>query len=269
MSSDAAGLFPALLKHWRKQRGLSQLDLSLNADVSARHISFLETGKAKPSRGMVLRLGAALDVPMRDQNALLRAAGLEEAYAEPSVQALLDSPLGAAVDRMLEHHEPYPMVVLDRGYDVLRANRGAVWMLQRFALDPTALAGPLNAFHLLFDPRLLRPFVKGWPNLARDMLTRLQREALHNPGDEVLARLADGLRAHPDVPEDLMALDLSRPSEPTFSVRLERDDLQVSFFGTVTVFSAPQNITAEELRIESYFPLDDRTRAAFEATATP
>ncbi|MCA9580002.1 MAG: hypothetical protein KC668_31455, partial [Myxococcales bacterium] len=113
----------------------------------------------------------------------------------------------------------------------------------------------------------LRPFVVGWADLARDLLSRLQREALHNPSDAALADLQAELRDHPDVPEDLMRLDLSRPSEPTFSVRLARGDLTVSFFGTVTVFSAPQNVTAEELRIESYFPLDEGTREVFLAAA--
>lgn len=264
VSPQASGLFPALLKHWRKKRGLSQLDLSLTADVSARHISFLETGKAKPSRGMVLRLGSALDVPLRDQNALLRAADLEEAFEQPPVQTLLEGPLGRAVQRMMAHHDPFPMIVLDRRYDLLNANRGATWMLERFVQDPTALAPPLNAFHLLFDPRLFRPFVQNWPALAKDLLNRLQREALHNPGDEALVELQDELRTHPDVPQDFMQLDLSRPSAPTFTVNLKRDDLRVQFFGTVTVFSAPQNVTAQELRIESYFPLDEATRETFE-----
>lgn len=256
------GLFSALLKYWRGERGMSQLDLGLAADVSARHISFLETGRAQPSREMVLVLGATLDVPMRDQNAFLRAAGFDEAFAEPRIDAELDPPIAHAIERMLAQQEPFPMVVMNRTYDVLRINRGAQRLLTLFVADPTALQPPVNGFHLLFDPRLSRPFIGDWEHTARALLSRLHREALHAKGDPALAELVDALLTYPDVPQSWRQPDFSTPMEAVFHLRLRRDDLALAFLTTVTVFSAPHNITLEELRIESYFPLDDATEAA-------
>lgn len=261
--TERSALFPALLRHWRRARGLSQLDLSLAADVSTRHVSFLETGRAQPSRGMVIRLAATLDVPMRDTNDMLRAAGLEPAFATPGVEAVLGGPLGAALDRMLEQHEPFPMVVLDRRYDVVRANRGAQQLIARIVAEPASLKTPINAFHLLFDPRLGRPFVEDWETLAAQLLLRLHREALHDPRNDALRELQEELRAF--VGDDLANVDLGQPSEPIFRLKLRREDLRLAFFGTVTIFSAPQNVTVEELRIESYFPADDATEAACRA----
>src|SRR5215468_3117566 len=145
-------LFPALLKHWRGKGGLSQLDLALAADVSARHVSFLETGRAQPSREMILRLAAALDVPLRDQNAMLQAVGLPEAWSS-ATDAAMTPPIERAILRMLEKHEPYPMVVVNRRYDLLRANNGATRLLGGFVMDPAALTQPLNVCRALFDPR--------------------------------------------------------------------------------------------------------------------
>src|SRR5690606_38965877 len=127
-----------LIKHWRTRRGMSQLDLALAADVSPRHVSFLETGRAQPSREMVLRLATTLSVPMRDQNQLLLAAGHAAAFAE-APHAALDGPVGDVVTTMLAHHEPFPMVVMDRAYDAIRMNDGAIRLLGRFVADPSAL----------------------------------------------------------------------------------------------------------------------------------
>lgn len=251
-------LFPALLKHWRGHRGLSQLDLALTADVSARHVSFLETGRSQPSREMVLRLATALSMPLRDQNQLLVAAGHEEAFAETPDDPL-SGPLGDAIERMLAHQEPYPMVVMDRGYDIVRMNRAAARVLGCFVAEPAALGARPNGFAVLFDPRLARPFIEEWPRAARTMLARLHREALERPNDVALRALLRTLFAMPDVPADWQTPDLSAPSEPVLAVRLRRGELAAGFITTLTVFNAPQNVTAEELRIESYFPSDDAT----------
>lgn len=245
---------------------MSQLDLALTAEVSARHVSFLETGRAQPSRDMVLRLATALSVPLRDQNQLLVAAGHPEAFDEPAEDALA-GPIREAVDRMLAHQEPYPMVVMNRAYDVVLLNRGARDVMSRFVLDPSALGAPTNGMALLFDPRLARPFVLDWPLVARTLLSRLHREVLERPNDAALGALLRSLLDLPDVPRDWQAPDLAAPSEPILPIRLRRDDLSLAFLTTVTVFNAPQNVTVEELRIECYFPLDDETRRACEALA--
>jgi transcriptional regulator with XRE-family HTH domain len=259
MPRSEARLFPALLRHWRTRRGLSQLDLALAADVSPRHVSFLETGRAQPSREMVLRLGATLGVPLRDQNEMLRAAGLPDEFTEPRLADGLPAGVAQAIERMLAQHEPFPLTVLDRHYHVLRTNQGATQVFSRFVADPSALPTRLNAFAMLFDPRLLRPFVVEWEQVARAFTARLHRETLVRAGDTELAALLRSLFEYPDVPELWRQPDFTIPSDPTLTLRLRRDDLSLAFLTTLTVFNAPQNVTLEELCLESYFPLDDAT----------
>ena len=264
---DEPGLLPALLRHWRTRRGLSQLDLALAADVSARHVSFVETGRSRPSREMLLRLGAALDIPLREQNALLRAAGLAPEFSEPALADQMPPAIDQAISRMLARHEPFPMVVLDRGYRVLRRNDGARRLIACIVTDPSAICGPPNLLHLLFDPRLARTAILDWERTARALLGRLHRETLARPGDAALAALLRSLFEYPDVPAALQQPDLSTPSDPTIPIRLRIGDHHLGFVSTVTAFSAPQNVTLDELRLESYFPLDPATAAVCEQMA--
>ena len=243
---------------------MSQLDLSLAAEVSARHISFLETGRSNPSPEMVFVLAQALDVPMRDTNELLRAAGFESRYSEPSVEDLLSGPLGDAVQTMLNHHEPFPMMVVDRLYNVIRTNRAGS---QLFALDDVDLAaqepGSVNVLRLLFDPAS-RELIGDWDQTASTILRRLQREAFHRPHDRVMGELLDDLLSEPGVPADWRNHDPTALEEPMLGVEFRMGDLALNFLTTITEFNAPQNVTLEELRIESYFPLDDATRSLCE-----
>ncbi|MFK8004156.1 MAG: helix-turn-helix domain-containing protein [Polyangiales bacterium] len=254
-----SGLFPAQLKYWRNQRGLSQLDFSLVAEVSARHISFLETGRASPSRDMVLRLGAALAVPLRDQNRLLRAAGFDAHFDEetPSVPAIVRDVL----TRMMKQHEPYPMVVVDRCYNLVEMNQGASALITRFVSDPGAATPPLNLLHMLFDPRLSRPFVQDWETLAGFLLSRVHQELLLRGDDAELRSLLGELLSFEDVPEDWRQPDFATGGDPVFMTRLKRDEYALAFASTLTHFSGPQAVMLEELRIESFFPLDDETEA--------
>ncbi len=262
MRRNEPRLFPALIKHWRGRRGLSQLDLALAAGVSSRHVSFVETGRAQPSREMILRLASSLSIPLRDQNGLLRAAGFEDAFEDPGIASKETGPVQMAIERMLEQQEPYPMTVLDRRYDVVRTNRGADRLFARILAEPAALDFPPNIFRVLFDPRLARPFIVEWERIARSLLARLHRESLERPSDGELSALVQSLCDYPDVPKDWRKPDLSLPSEPCLMIHLKRGDLELAFLTTVTVFNAPQNVTLEELRLESYFPLDDATRRA-------
>lgn len=229
--------------------------------MSARHLSFLETGRATPSREMVLRLGSALGVPLRDQNALLHAAGFAPEFAEG--QGPFTPAIEQALARMLAQQEPYPLTVLNPRYDVVRANAAALRILPRFVADPTALSAlddtPLNAMRMVFDARLARPFIQNWRSVAQDLAARAHRELLARPDDHALRELLTSLFHAPDVPAELRQPDLSVTSAPTLAFRLRRDDLELGFFTTITTFNAPQNVTLEELRIESYFPLDDET----------
>jgi len=251
-------VFAALLKYWRGHRGMSQLDLSLVAEVSSRHISFLETGRSNPSPEMVLVLAEALDIPMRDTNELLRAAGFEARYSEPGVDELMSGALGDAIETMLNHHEPFPMMVVDRLYRVVRCNTSGVKL---FALADTDLVNgpPVNVLLLLFDPAS-REMIGDWERTAGTILRRLQREVLHRPHDTEMSELLGQLLDSPGVPEDWRQPDLTEPDEPMLGVEFRSGDISLNFLTTITEFNAPQNVTLEELRIESYFPLDDQTR---------
>jgi hypothetical protein len=213
---------------------------------------------------MIFRLAAALGVPLRDQNALLTAAGFPPAFEEPALAEGLPPALRLAVDRMLAQQEPYPLAVMNRRYDILETNAAGRRLLARFVAEPAAAAPPLNAFRATFDPRLARPFIVDWEKVARVFLARLHREVLERPGDAELAALLRSLFEYPGVPAAWQTPDLATPSDPCLTIRLKRDELDLAFVTTVTVFSAPQNVTVDELRIESYFPLDEATRRACE-----
>jgi len=251
-------LFPALLRYWRERRGFSQLELSLAADVSARHISFLESHRAKPSREMVLQLLAVLSVPLREQDQALLAAGFEPRYASLSSEPLSPQ-IDQAITRMMAQQEPFPLTVLSMDGRVVRSNRAANRIFSAFIADPHALPASLDMYDLLFDPRLLRPFMLDWETLARTTTSRIHREHLQR-GDDRLAAVLDRLFAFPGVPPDWRQPDFSTEAQPTARIALVRGTLRVSFLVTVTIFSAPQQVALDELRIESCFPLDEETQ---------
>jgi transcriptional regulator with XRE-family HTH domain len=254
-------LFSALLKYWRGQRGMSQLDLALAADVSARHVSFLESGRANPSQDMVLRLMSALQVPLRDQNDALRAADFPARFLEPALNAI-DPAIDDAITRMMRQQEPYPLTVLSPSYDILRSNQAAQNIFSQFVQDPSCLQMPLNLYALVFDPQLARPFIQNWAQIGRSMLARLHREALSRSNDARLWALLEQVLTYPDVPQAWRQPDFSDALEPTLSLVLARGPLTLRFFTVLTTIAAPQQITLDELRIESYFPLDEPTRQA-------
>jgi transcriptional regulator with XRE-family HTH domain len=262
----SAQLFSALLKHWRGRRGLSQLDLAMHAGVSARHVSFLESGRAQPSEAMALRLLDALDVPLRRRNEALGAAGFEPRFPEPALAAI-PAAIDEAIGRMMEAQEPYPLTVISPEANVLRSNRAAKTLFPLFVAEPAALESPLNMFSLVFDPRLMRPFISNWPSVARQMLVRLHRESLQRGGDQRLGALAKRVLALPDVPKAWDGPDFTAEIDPVFSVHLRRGDVTLAFFTTITTFSSPRVVTLDELRIESSFPLDEATRRFCQAHA--
>lgn len=263
-SPPRASLFPALLKYWRGQRGLSQLDLALAADVSARHISFLETGRSTPSADMVLRLSAAFDLPLRHVNALLESAGHPPAYRELAPGGALPDEIAGALRMMKAHHEPFPLLVIDRAYDVLDLNDGARVLLGSLLAEAGQGAARPNLVRLTFDPRV-RPLLLNFDEIGRALLSRLQREALSDRGDERLRELLDEVLAMPTVSARWRHADLSLPSSPTLLVRLRAGDRELSFLAMVTVLQAPQRVALDELRIETWFPADDATAAACRA----
>ncbi len=260
-----SGLLPALLKYWRNSRGLSQLDLSLAADVSARHISFLETGRAKPSQDLLLALASTLQVPMREQNTLLQAAGFTPLFEEPGPQEVLAGPMGKVIDFMLSNHDPYPMVIMDWTYNLINLNKSAMHLFAHFPPKEMRAVSEINLFEAVFDPNQLRDYVVNWEITAHHLLVVLHRLALLNSHDGRLAELLDKLLSYPDVPGAWKQPDFCANKNSTLTVELKNQDLELSFMTTVTGFNAPQNITLEEIRIESYIPLNETTDTFFKA----
>lgn len=256
-TSKNIGLFPPLLKYWRGKKGLSQLDLGLAADVSARHISFLETGRARPSKEMLLTLAATLDIPLREQNTMLSAVGFEAVYQEPGLGQ--NKAIDRVIERMLKKHEPYPMVVMNSAYDLINTNQSAQRLLQAFIAKPSAIKLPLNLYDVLFNPDLVRPFVKNWASFAKKMLARIHREAILNAHNSHLTDLVEKLLSYPGVPPEWRVPDFTESSEPYLVLELKNEQYEVNFLSIMTTFSAPQNITAQEILIETLFPSDDQT----------
>lgn len=255
-------VYGALLRHWRERAGLSQLDLSLAADVSARHLSCLETGRAQPSRQMVLRLGHALDVSLRDRNQMLRASGHAAVFDEPDAYNLRDDQVGHALDVMLRHHEPFPMLVLDRAYGVVRTNQATMRLAR--ACD-AAMPERWNGLEAFFDPALMRPHLLDWQATARHALARLHLEVLQSPEERRLQALLDRILAFPGVREEFRHPNPSTGSAGVLAVRFRVKEQTLSFLVTINAFQAPQNVTLNELRIESYLPADADTEAACRA----
>jgi transcriptional regulator with XRE-family HTH domain len=249
-----------LLRQWRAQRGLSQLDLSVDAGISARHLSFVETGRAQPSREMVLLLSRALDVPLRDRNELLVAAGYAPIYRQTDLASPAMAQVRRALDFILRQQEPYPALVLDRHWDVLAVNEASTRVQARF-LDPAAASelGPPNAMRLMFHPRGFRPFIVNWEATAASMIQWLHRDVVSGIGDSRTRALLDELLAYPDVPRHWRRLDLDVSTAPFLPIELRRDDLGLKFFTTLTSLGTPHDITLQELRIESFFPADEAT----------
>jgi hypothetical protein len=216
---------------------------------------------------MVLGLAASLDVPLRDQNVLLQSAGFAPAFAEPRLEDGLPVAIEKAIGRMFDQQEPFPMLLLNRRTDVLRMNHGALRLFQLAVLEPEALGPAPNVLRALFDPRLARTFIVDWERVAPQLLLTLHRDALAHPSDASLASLLRELLEYPDVPRSFRTPDLSMPVEPTLEFRFRRDDVELAFLTTLTVFSGPRNVTLEELHIESFFPLDDATARTCEALA--
>jgi transcriptional regulator with XRE-family HTH domain len=255
--------FGSLLRAWRQTRKMSQLDLALAAEVSARHLSFLETGRSQPSRDMVLALADVLEVPLRERNAMLTAAGFAHGYRESDLDAPEMAPVKRALEFLLAHHDPYPAVVCDRAWDV-RLQNAAATRLMLALIEPAHLAAPVNAMRTLFDPRGLRPYIVNWDELAAVMVQRLHREALARPDDaDAAALLAFALAG--DIPTGWRTLDLGAVPAPIVPIHLRKGGLELRLFSALTSLGTPVDVTAQELRIETFFAADEATDARLRA----
>ncbi|MBA3330041.1 MAG: helix-turn-helix domain-containing protein [Actinobacteria bacterium] len=246
-----------LLRSWRQRRGLSQLDLALKAGVSARHLSFVETGRSRPSPEMVLHLAEQLDVPLRDRNVLLLAGGYAPAYGERGLEEPEMGPVREALDKLLRGHEPYPSVVVDRHWGLVSANRSLGFLMEGIA--PHLLEPPINVLRAGLHPEGLAPRILNLGEWRAHVLERLARQVVTS-GDPALAALHAELAAYPGgdpaVPHD------PAPGEIALSLRLQVGAAELAFISTVTTFGTPADVSVSELAIESFFPADAATAAA-------
>ncbi|TDB90772.1 XRE family transcriptional regulator [Actinomadura sp. KC216] len=245
-----------LLRQWRHHRRLSQLDLAIAADVSARHVSLVETGKSNPSADMVLRLADQLDVPLRDRNRLLLAAGFAPRYTE---RPLEDSALSAARDaiaRVLSAHEPYPALVFDRHWNIVMTNRALDPFLAGVA--PDLLRPPVNLIRLGLDPRGLAPLVVNLADVRAVFRSRVSRQLATTPDPELTALYEELLGP---APEEAPARSAESDVLIPMIIRFQGRELRL--FSTITTFGTPMDITLDEVAIESYYPADTETAAYF------
>jgi transcriptional regulator with XRE-family HTH domain len=251
-----AGVGP-LLKEWRRRRHMSQLDLSLEADVSARHLSFIETGRSRPSADMVLHLAEQLDVPLRDRNQLLLAAGYAPAYGQRDLDAPEMGPVRAALDRVLAGLMPNPALVIDRHWGLVAANDATFALVGDAA--PHLMEPPVNVLRLSLHPDGLAPKIVNLGEWRAHLLDRLGREAVLS-GDPALAALHEELAAYPcDAPAHAPDLEAGAIAVP---LRVRVDGAELSFISTVTTFGTALDVTVSELSIESFFPADAATADA-------
>ena len=259
-----ATTFGTELRGWRTTRGMSQLDLASHADVSQRHISFLETGRSKPSREMVSHLAHVLDVPLREQNILMLAAGHAPAYPETPLAEL--PAIADVLQFMLDAHEPNMAIVVDRRWNVVASNGAASRFLAwAFPEIPDWLTPPPNIMRLSLHPEGLRTHMAGWRAAGAALLRRLERDAASHPSDGELQRLVAEVRSYPDVDD----LDVGRRTPEASDLVLPTtyviDGTEVSLFTTIAVIGDAHDLTLAELRIETFWPADAASRATWEA----
>ena len=247
-----------LLKQWREQRRLSQLSLAVDAEISTRHLSFIETGRSQPSREMVLLLARALDVPPRGRNDLLAAAGYAPVYRETALDAPQMADVKRALDFMLRQQEPFPALVVDGHWNLLMGNQGAQRLMARFVSpeDVAAVPGRPNAMRLFYHPRGMRPYIVNWEATAAALIQWLHRDLARGIGDDETRRLLAELLAYPDVPQKWHHLDLDIAPVPYLAVEMRKGDFHVKFFSTLASLGVPYDITLHELRVECFFPAD-------------
>ncbi|WP_106584413.1 helix-turn-helix domain-containing protein [Murinocardiopsis flavida] len=282
MDAEQPSRVGVLLREWRQRRRLSQLDLALLAESSARHLSCVETGRARPSRAMVLRLSAVLDVPLRERNTLLLAAGFGPEYPESSIDDAYMASVRSALDMMLTTHEPYPAVVVDRCWNVLTGNRAMSVLMD--GIPPHLLEPRPNVFRLTLHPEGLSSRLANLGEVRALFLERLHRQ-VNATGDAELLALYEEVRRYPmpDVPDvpDTAPSDAAspgagppdtgapaaRPSPVQVPLRVRTPMGELSMFSTMATFGAPADVTLSELAIELFYPLDDFTAQALRGLA--
>ena len=258
--------FGPMLREWRRRRGASQLELALRSGVSQRHVSFLESGRARPSREMVGQLAGALDVPLRQQNALMLAAGFAPVYRERDLGAPELGVVRQAINHMLKQQEPYPALVVDRLWNLIDAN-GAANRLTAFLLDGVPGAakqtGRPNILRSILSRDLLRTRIDNWEDVARHLVRATYAEILADGGDEDALRFIDDVMALPDVPRAWRHQRFDETPTPVLTVDFRKGDTKLRLFTTIATLGTPQDVTLQEFRVEFFFPADEATERFF------
>ncbi len=249
--------FATRLREWRQRRGWSQLELAGRAEISQRHLSFLELARAAPSRDMVIRLATSLDVPLRQHNALLIAAGFAPVWQETGLDAPELAEVRHALDYMLAQQEPFPAVAVDRHWNLLKANAGAVRLVE-FLVGPLAPDAKVNLADALVGPDILRPFLVNWTDVVRYFIRSVEADATAD-GRAETAELLDRLLAYEGVRPLLKTPAIESASGPVLPMHFRKGDVSLKLFTTIATLGTPQDITLQELRIESFFPKDAAT----------
>lgn len=246
--------FGTMLRTWRSTRRMSQLELASAAGVSSRHLSFIETGRSRPSREMVVHLAEQLDVPLRERNGLLTAAGFAPLYRETPLTAPEMDAARAAVDLILERH-PYPAIAVDRRWDLVNANAQALALVE--GVDPALLGPPLNVYRVSLHPDGLRPRIENFDEYADHLLARLQHQVAVSADDD-LVELLDEMRGYVGRRHPTVTVPSAQVLLP---MRLRMGDHVLSMMSTISVFGTPVDITLAELALEMFFPADAATAA--------
>jgi transcriptional regulator with XRE-family HTH domain len=254
--------FGKLLRRWRDARGMSQLTLATEAGISTRHLSFLETGRAQPSREMVQLLAGMLDVPLGDRNALLVSAGYAPAYGERPLGAPELEPVRRALRFTLRQQEPFPALVVDGEWNIVMRNQGAGLVFDLFSEpdceDDCVVDGTVNVMRTVFHPKGLRRYIVNWEELAECLVNSLHRQVAAT-GSDAMTRLRDELLAYPGVPSRWSIPDPAVAMPPLVSMHLRKDDLSLTFFSMITTLGTPRDVTLQQLKIECFFPADSAT----------
>ena len=247
-----------ILREWRQRRNVSQLQLATGSAVSTRHLSFIETGRARPSREMVLHLAERLEVPLRERNRLLLAAGFAPVYGEHALEDEAMAPVRQALERFLAAHEPYPAVVLDRRYNLVLANESL--NLLAGGVAPELLEPPANALRATLHPLGMAPRIVNFDEWSAHLLHRLRGQIVLT-GDPELEALYEEVRAYPGVRTESPPLDAVAAAEIVLPLHLDVDGRALSFFSTITTFGTAVDVTLSELSIEAFYPADAATAA--------
>ena len=260
-----------MLKQWRQHRHVSQLALATEAGVSQRHVSFLETGRANPSKSMVLALASSLDIPLRERNALLQSAGFSSAFPEGNLDAESHRVFREALQQTLNHAEPYPALVLDGNWNMIMANGAALVFFGQF-MDPIsgieAIGNPakFQVIRMCLHEKGYAPFIGNWEALIGSFLARARRALLSHPTDQDLPILIEEILNHPRAQKGWRNAWSAQPA-PAIEMVLRKGDLEYRLFTMLAHFGSPSDVTLEELSVETFYPADENTKLRLQALA--